>query len=141
MFNNAILENWKKRKNLSTGWIGYKKALDSVPHSYIIKCMTPYKVHPMVTDLIKSSMTRWKTNMTLVHKQGVLETGPISIKWGLFQGDSLSPLLFTMSLNPLGREIQKTRYGYQLNEQRSTTYSMLMTWHYIELITTNWQDF
>ena len=32
MINNAILENCKKRKkNLSTAWIDYKKAFDSVP--------------------------------------------------------------------------------------------------------------
>ena len=55
--------------------------------------------------------------MTLVHKEGVLETGPIRIKGGIFQGDSLSPLLFTMSLNPLSQELQKTGYGYQLDEQ------------------------
>ena len=55
--------------------------------------------------------------MTLVHKQGVLETGPIRIKRGIFQGDSLSPLLFTMSLNPLSIELNKTKYGYQLDKQ------------------------
>ena len=55
--------------------------------------------------------------MTLVHKEGVLETGPIRIKRGIFQGDSLSPLLFTMSLDPISQEHQKTRYGYQLDEQ------------------------
>ena len=55
--------------------------------------------------------------MTLVHKEGVLETGTIRIKRGIFQGDSLSPLLFTMSLNALSQEFQKTRYGYQLDEQ------------------------
>ena len=55
--------------------------------------------------------------MTLVHKEGVLEIGPIRIKRGIFQDDSLSPLLFTMSLNPLSQELQKTRYGYQLDEQ------------------------
>ena len=75
--------------------------------------MTLYKVHSVITNFIKSSITRWKTNMTLVHKQGVLETGPISI----FQGDSLSPPLFTMSLNPLSRELIKTGYGYHLDEQ------------------------
>ena len=55
--------------------------------------------------------------MTQVHKEGVLETRPIRIKRGIFQGDSLSPLLFTMSLNPLSQELQKTEYGYQLDEQ------------------------
>ena len=62
-------------------------------------------------------MSKWKTNMTLVHKEGVLETGPIRLKRGIFQGDSLSPLLFTMSLNLLSQEHHKTRYGYQLDEQ------------------------
>ena len=39
--------------------------------------------------------------MTLVHKEGILETELIRIKRGIFQGDSLSSLLYTMSLNPL----------------------------------------
>ena len=39
--------------------------------------------------------------MTLVYKDGILKTGPIRIKRSIFQGDSLSPPLFTMSLNPL----------------------------------------
>ena len=55
--------------------------------------------------------------MTLVHKEGVLETGQVRIKTGIFQGDLLSPLLFTMSLNPLSWELQKTQLGYQLDEQ------------------------
>ena len=62
-------------------------------------------------------MSQWKSYMTLVHKGGVLETEQIRIKRGIFQGDSLSPLLFTMSLNPLSKELQKTGYGYQLDEQ------------------------
>ena len=102
MINNAILENCKKRKkNLSTAWIDYKKAFDSVPHSWILKCPQMYKIHPVLITFIEESMSQWKTNMTLVHNEGVLETGPIRIKGGIFQGDSLSPLLFTMSLNPL----------------------------------------
>ena len=50
-------------------------------------------------------------------QEGVLETGPIRIKREIFQGDSLSPLLFTMSLNHLSQECQKTGYEYQLDEQ------------------------
>ena len=118
MINNAILENCKKRKkNLSTAWIDYKKAFDSVPHSWILKYLQMYKIHPVLITFIEECMSQWKTNMTLVHKEGVLETGPIRIKRGIFQGDSLSPLLFTMSLNPLSKELQKTGCGYQLDEQ------------------------
>ena len=118
MINNAILENCKKRKkNLSTAWIDYKKAFDSGPHSWMLKCLQMYKIHPVLITFLDESMSQWKTNMTLVHKEGVLETGPITIKRGIFQGDSLSQLLFTMSLHPLSQELQKTRYGYQLDEQ------------------------
>ena len=41
--------------------------------------------------------------MTMIHKLGVLETGPISNKRGIFQGDPSPPLLFTVSLNPLNK--------------------------------------
>ena len=102
MINNAILENCKKRKkNLLTAWIDYKKAFDSVPHSWILKYLQMCKIQPGVITFKEESMSQWKANMTLVHKEGVLETGPIRIKRGIFQGDSLSPLLFTMSPNPL----------------------------------------
>ena len=112
MINNAILENCKKRKkNSSTAWIDYKKAFDSVPHSWILKCLKMYKIHPVLITSTKESMSQLKTNMTLVHNEGVLETGSIKIKRGIFQGDSLSPLLFTMSLNPISQKLQRTRYG------------------------------
>ena len=114
----CYLRNCKKRKkNLSTAWIDYKRAFDSVSHSWILKCLQMYKIHPVLITFIEESMSQWKTNMTLVHKEGVLETGPIRIKRGILQGDSLSSLLFTMSLNSLSQELQKTGYGYQLDEQ------------------------
>ena len=116
MINNAILEKCKK-KNLSTAWIDYKKAFDSVPHSWILKCLQMYKIHPVLITFREENISQWKTNMTLVHKGAVLETGPIRIKRGIFQGDSLLALLFTMSLNSLSRELQKTGYGHQLDEQ------------------------
>ena len=59
MINNAILENQrKKRKNLSTVWIDYKKAFDSVPHSWVLQCLNMYKIHPILTTFIESSMNQ-----------------------------------------------------------------------------------
>ena len=57
MINNAILENCKKRrKNLSTAWIDCKKAFDSVPHSWTLKCLQMYKIHPVLITFIEESM-------------------------------------------------------------------------------------
>ena len=126
MINNVILGNYKKRKkNLSTAWIDYKKAFYNVPHSWIFKCLQMYKIHPVLVTFIEECMSQWKTNMSLVHKEGVLETGPIRIKRGIFQGDSLSPLLFTMPLNPLRQELQRQDMDTNwMNRPRSTTCSM-----------------
>ena len=90
-----------------------QETFDSIPHSWILKCLQMYKVNPVLITF----MSQWKTNMTLVYKDAILETGPIRTKRGIFQGDSLSPLLFTMLLNPLSQELQKMGYGYQLDEQ------------------------
>ena len=65
MINNAILENCKKRKkNLSTASIDYKKAFDSVPHSWILKCLQMYKIHPVLITFIEESMSQWKQHDT-----------------------------------------------------------------------------
>ena len=125
MINNAILENCKKRKkNLSTAWIDYKKAFDSVPHFWILKCLQMYKIYPVLA-FIEESMSQWKTNMTLVHKEGDLETGPIRIKRGIFQDNLLSSLLFTMSLilSAKNSKIQDMDTNWK-NKPRSTTCSM-----------------
>ena len=91
----------EEEKELVNSWVDYKKAFDSAPHSWILRCLQMYKIHTVLITFIVESMSQWKTNMTLVNKEGVLGTGPIRIERGIFQGDALSPLLFTMSLNPL----------------------------------------
>ena len=126
MINNAILENCKKmKKNLSTAWTDYKKAFDSVPHSWILKCLQMFKIHPVLITFIEESMSQWKTNMTLVHKEGVLETGPIRIKKGhsrvthLVHYSSPCPLIISAK----NSKIQDMDNNW-MNKPRSTTCSM-----------------
>ncbi len=90
-------DNKKRNTNLAMAWIDYKKAFDSVPHSWIVKCMEMYKINTKLQEVIISSMTEWKT--TLMHDKQ--EIGKVPIKRGIFQGDSLSPLLFCLAINPL----------------------------------------
>ena len=67
---------------MSTAWIDYKKAFDSVPHSWIPKCLHMYKIHPVLITFIEESMSQWKTNMTLVHKEGVLRQDQLESREG-----------------------------------------------------------
>ena len=114
LINKAILEEAKsKKKNLSTAWIDYKKAFDSVPHTWIEKSLQIYRVCPTTIRFITQSMKNWKTTLNLHHANGSLTSRPININSGIFQGDSLSPLLFCLALAPLSTLLNRTNYGYE----------------------------
>ena len=83
--------NWKSpgKDKVSNFWL-YKKAFDSVPHTWIIKCMEIYKICPVTVNFIAESMRCWKPTLHLNHAEGSMTSRPINIKSGIFQGDSLS---------------------------------------------------
>ena len=59
-------------------------------------------------------MSKWQTRLLLGHSNGTLKSDPIKIKRGVFQGDSLSPLLFCLALLPLSNELNNTGYRYKI---------------------------
>ena len=59
-------------------------------------------------------MKKWKTQLTLTHENGTLMSDNINIKREIFQGGSLSPLLFCISLIPLLLELNSSGYGYKI---------------------------
>ena len=75
-------------------WIDYKKAYDFVPHSWIKECMEIFGIAKNVRDFLVDSMDKWKLSLTSNGK----ELGDVEVKRGIFQGDSLSPLLFMVSM-------------------------------------------
>ena len=110
LIDTAVIKDSKSRQtNLGMAWIDYKKAYDSVPHSWILKCLQIYKINPRLVSFIRRSMNNWKTTLTV----NTTEIGQVNIKRGIYQGDALSPLLFCISLNPLSDIIRKSDYGYK----------------------------
>ena len=113
LINKAIIEEVKsKKRNLTTAWIDYKKAFDSVPHSWILKSLEMHRVSPIIIRFMENSMKNWKTTMNLYHAEGTLISRMMDIKSGIFQGDSLSPLLFCISLAPLSHLLNDSNFGY-----------------------------
>ena len=78
-------------------WIDYKKAYDMVPHSWILKCLEMVGAAKNIISTISNSMVNWKTVLT----SGGTVLGQVDIKRGIFQGDSLSPLLSIVIVLPL----------------------------------------
>ena len=56
-------------------------------------------------------MNSWCVELTC----GENVLGQVNIRRGIFQGDSLSPLLFIISLIPLTMILNKTKHGYQFS--------------------------
>ena len=115
MIDKAMLRDAKMKKRLlATAWIDYRKAYDMVPHSWILETLGMIKIAGNVERLLERSMDNWKTILT---NNG--ETlGEVCIKRGIFQGDSLSPLLFIVAMIPLTLLLRKEPIGYQFGNNR-----------------------
>ena len=117
--NKMIMEDCKTRKkNLTISWIDYRKAFDSVPHSWIIKTLDLYKVSPEIVNFMKVNMQNWKTTLVLRHTTGTLTSRMIEINSGIFQGDSLSPLLFLLGTGPPSNLLNDTNCGYDIQGKK-----------------------
>lgn len=91
--------NKKYTHKLHTVWIDVKKAFDSVDHEYLIRCIECLKLRKWIELFIKKIVENWRI-MLLYNAEEILQK---KIKRGILQGDSLSPLLFVLCLEPLSR--------------------------------------
>ena len=113
--DKMVLKNAKRnQKNLVMSWIDYKKAYDMVPHSWIQECLDIFGISNNIKQLLTNSMREWRTMLV----SGNTIIGEVNINRGIFQGDTLSPLLFIMSLIPLTLILRKTKFAYDLNGEK-----------------------
>ena len=122
LIDKMILRNCKRRlTGLGMAWIDYKKAYDMVPHSWLKKCMNIFGVADNMQKVLTNSMERWKTELT----SGGEKLGTVRIRRGIFQGDSLSPLLFVLVLIPMSLVLRDVKAGYNLGERRGKVNHLL----------------
>ena len=91
--DKMILKEVKNRKkNSAMCWIDYRKAYDLIPHSWILECLMCFGISEKICKLLEKSMKPWCVELTC----GKHVLGKVNIRRGIFQGDSLSPLLFKL---------------------------------------------
>ena len=83
-----------RKKNLPIAWIHYKKSYNMVPHSWIVEYLGMVGVSQQIKHFLSESMKAWRVDLTCNNQS----LGREYIKRGTFQGDSLLPLLFVLSL-------------------------------------------
>ena len=67
-----------------------------------------------IKSLLVNSMEKWKVMLC----SGNFELGEVEIKRGIFQGDSLSPLVFVLALIPLSLILRKAKAAYEFSESK-----------------------
>jgi hypothetical protein len=70
-------------------------------------------INTKVISFTQKVMGYWSTRMRLRAENKLIETEDIKIQCGIFQGDSLSPLLFCICLLPLTEQLNKLNIGYE----------------------------
>jgi hypothetical protein len=135
IIDTVIMEQARKNnRNIYTAFIDYKKAYDSVPHSWLIKILKIYKINLDLINFLSHVMTFWRTTLNLSINNTKLKSEPIQIKRGIYQGDSLSPLWFCLAINPLTNLLNSTGYGFNIR-LNNTTLSKLNHFLYMDDMT------
>ena len=102
LINKMVLDQVKQqRKNLFLMWSDYRKAFDSVPHSWVIKALHLANVPVKVLNAILRLMELWATKVNLFTEATNIQIESINYLIGVLQVDCLSFMLFKLSINTL----------------------------------------
>ena len=109
LIDKTVLKDCKKRHtNLSMAWIDYQKEYGFVPHSWINECIELFGIADNVRNFLEKSMEQWKLSLASNGE----DLGEVDVKRRIFHGDSLSPLLFVLSMVPLSLILRRVNTSY-----------------------------
>ena len=80
----------------------------------ILECLDLFGVAESIKSLLVNNMEKWKVMLC----SGNSKLGEVEIKRGIFQGNSLSPLVFVLALIPLSLILRKAKAAYEFSESK-----------------------
>ena len=83
-------------------WVDFRKAYDSVSHTWLLEAMRSVGVSDQWLEFLSREMPNWQTR---------IGDRTIKILRGLFQRDSLAPLMFVISLIPITKALNESGIG------------------------------
>jgi len=120
LLNKTILKEVRsKKRNLYTVWLDYRKAFDSVPREWLLHALRLAKVPEKLITAIKELTKIWAIKLHLNGTKATIPSEMIKLLKGILQGDSLSVILFILSVNPLSH-LLKILKGYSAGNDRLT---------------------
>ena len=137
LINKSILTEVRRKKcNLLTVWLDYRKAFDSIPHDWIIKALQLAKVSKNLVEFIKRLTKQWATFLNLRGEYQSVTSDEIHYAKGILQGDSHSVLLFILSVNPLSFMLGQLK-GYSFGDDRKSKVTHNFFVDYLKLFALN----
>ncbi|XP_029657731.1 uncharacterized protein LOC115232001 [Octopus sinensis] len=98
---------------LYSAWVDVKKAYDSVDHDFLFHVLDCSGIPLWIVNFVKSVVKKWAVKL---HMEG-RRIGSVKLNRGILQGDSLSPLLFVMVLDPLSRILNSVFPKLEINQE------------------------
>ena len=108
LIDKTILKDCiKRRTNIAMGWIDYRKAYDFLPNSCIFKCLD---MLPIADDVRRFLRKAWTSRNLFWIQMGRIYA---RLNRSIFEGDSLSPLVFVICMIILSLLLRRVKVSYE----------------------------
>ena len=121
----ATLEDAKlTTKDIYLPYVDFRNAFGSMDHARLLTIMEDLGYPLDAVEVVGNIYTDSTTSFTNSHFG---TTPPINISRGTIQGDTLSPYLLIIFLEPLLRWLEKNNMGYHFNTSKATCTTTVYT--------------